>query len=190
MKLHEIKKKELPKMDDEFAKDVSEFDTLDELKNSIKERLDTQNIDKAKYETEEEAIKIVCENTKIDIPNGMIEMEIDNMIHDMEHRLQYQGLNLSQYLQIMGKTEEDMKSEFKEQAEKSVKSKLVLEAIVKAEKIEANPDEVTEKIKEMAAQYGRKEEELIENTQLQDYIAESLKSEKAIDFIVKNAKIK
>ncbi len=190
VKLHEIKKKELPKMDDEFAKDVSEFDTLDELKNSIKERLDTQNIDKAKYETEEEAIKIVCENTKIDIPNGMIEMEIDNMIHDMEHRLQYQGLNLSQYLQIMGKTEEDMKSEFKEQAEKSVKSKLVLEAIVKAEKIEANPDEVTEKIKEMAAQYGRKEEELIENTQLQDYIAESLKSEKAIDFIVKNAKIK
>ncbi len=190
VKLHEIKKKELPKMDDEFAKDVSEFDTLDELKNSIKERLDTQNIDKAKYETEEEAIKIVCENTKIDIPNGMIEMEIDNMIHDMEHRLQYQGLNLSQYLQIMGKTEEDMKSEFKEQAEKSVKSKLVLEAIVKAEKIEANPDEVTEKIKEMAAQYGRKEEELIENIQLQDYIAESLKSEKAIDFIVKNAKIK
>ena len=83
-----------------------------------------------------------------------------------------------------------MKSEFKEQAEKSVKSKLVLEAIVKAEKIEANPDEVTEKIKEMAAQYGRKEEELIENIQLQDYIAESLKSEKAIDFIVKNAKIK
>ena len=190
VKLHEMKKKELPKMDDEFAKDVSEFDTLDELKNSIKERLDTQNIDKAKYETEEEAIKIVCENTKIDIPNGMIEMEIDNMIHDMEHRLQYQGLNLSQYLQIMGKTEEDMKSEFKEQAEKSVKSKLVLEAIVKAEKIEANPDEVTEKIKEMAAQYGRKEEELIENIQLQDYIAESLKSEKAIDFIVKNAKIK
>lgn len=190
VKLHEIKKKELPKMDDEFAKDVSEFDTLDELKNSIKERLDTQNTDKAKYETEEEAIKTVCENTKIDIPNGMIEMEIDNMIHDMEHRLQYQGLNLSQYLQIMGKTEEDMKSEFKEQAEKSVKSKLVLEAIVKAEKIEANPDEVTEKIKEMAAQYGRKEEELIENTQLQDYIAESLKSEKAIDFIVKNAKIK
>ena len=190
VKLHEIKKKELPKMDDEFAKDVSEFDTLDELKNSIKERLDTQNTDKAKYETEEEAIKTVCDNTPIDIPNGMIEMEIDNMLHDMEHRLQYQGLNLTQYLQIMGKTEEDVRKEFKEQAEKSVKSRLVLEAIVKAEKIEANPDEVTDKIKEMATQYGRKEEELLENAQLQDYIAENVKTEKAIDFIVKNAKIK
>ena len=190
VKLHEIKKKELPKMDDEFAKDVSEFDTLDELKNSIKERLDTQNADKTKYETEEEAIKTVCDNTPIDIPNGMIEMEIDNMLHDMEHRLQYQGLNLTQYLQIMGKTEEDVRKEFKEQAEKSVKSRLVLEAIVKAEKIEANPDEVTDKIKEMATQYGRKEEELFENAQLQDYIAENVKTEKAIDFIVKNAKIK
>ena len=190
VKLHEIKKKELPKIDDEFAKDVSEFDTLEELKNSIKEKLDTENAEKAKYETEEEAIKTVCDNTKLDIPNGMIEMEIDNMVRDMETRLSYQGLNLQQYLQIMGKTEEDIRSNFKEQAEKSVKSRLVLEAIVKAEKIEATPDEVTDKVKEMAKQYGRKEEELLENAQLKDYISESLKTEKAIDFIVKNAKKK
>lgn len=190
VKLHEIKKKELPKMDDEFAKDVSEFDTISELKNSIKERLDTQNSDRVKYETEEEAIKAVCENTKIDIPNGMIEMEIDNMIREMEQRLSYQGLNLNQYLQIMGKTQENIREEFKEQAEKSVKSKLVLEAIVKAEKLEAEPDEITEKLKDMATQYGRKEEELLENVQLKEYIAESLKTEKAIEFIVKNAKIK
>ena len=190
VKLHEIKKKELPKIDDEFAKDVSEFDTLEELKNSIKEKLDTENAEKAKYETEEAAIKIVCDNTKLDIPNGMIEMEIDNMVRDMETRLSYQGLNLQQYLQIMGKTEEDIRANFKEQAEKSVKSRLVLEAIVKAEKIEATPDEVTDKVKEMAKQYGRKEEELLENAQLKDYISESLKTEKAIDFIVKNAKKK
>ena len=190
VKLHEIKKKELPKIDDEFAKDVSEFDTLEELKNSIKEKLDTENAEKAKYETEEAAIKTVCDNTKLDIPNGMIEMEIDNMVRDMETRLSYQGLNLQQYLQIMGKTEEDIRANFKEQAEKSVKSRLVLEAIVKAEKIEATPDEVTDKVKEMAKQYGRKEEELLENAQLKDYISESLKTEKAIDFIVKNAKKK
>ena len=190
VKLLEIKKKELPKIDDEFAKDVSEFDTLEELKNSIKEKLDTENAEKAKYETEEAAIKIVCDNTKLDIPNGMIEMEIDNMMKDMETRLSYQGLNLQQYLQIMGKTEEDIRANFKEQAEKSVKSRLVLEAIVKAEKIEATPDEVTDKVKEMAKQYGRKEEELLENAQLKDYISESLKTEKAIDFIVKNAKKK
>ena len=118
----------------------------------------------------------------------MIEMEIDNMIKDLETRLSYQGLNLNQYLQIMNKKEEDMRSELKEQAEKNVKTRLVLEAIVKAEKIETTPDEITEKIKEMAKQYGRKEEELLENVQLKEYIEENLKTEKAIDFIVQNAK--
>ena len=188
--LHEIKKKELPKIDDEFAKDVSEFDTLDELKNSIKEKLDTENTEKAKYETEEEAIKVVCDNTKLDIPNGMIELEIDNMVKDMENRLSYQGLNLNQYLQIMGKTETEIRDSFKDQAEKNIKSRLVLEAIVKAEKIEVTPEEVSDKIKEMAKQYGRKEDELLANEQLKEYIEGNLKTEKAIDFIVKNAKKK
>ena len=190
VKLHEIKKKELPKIDDEFAKDVSEFDTVSELKNSIKEKLDTENAEKAKYETEEEAIKVVCDNTKLDIPNGMIELEIDNMIKDMETRLSYQGLNLNQYLQIMGKTEADMRENFKEQAEKSIKSRLVLEAIVKAENFEVTPEEVSEKVKEMAKQYGRKEEELLENKELKEYIENNIKTQKAIEFIVKNAKKK
>ena len=190
VKLHEIKKKELPKMDDEFAKDVSEFDTLDELKNSIKEKLDTQNVEKAKYETESEAIKAVCENAKLDIPNGMVEVEIDNMMKDMETRLSYQGLNMHQYLQMMNKTENDIRDNFKEQARESIKTRLVLEAIVKAEKIEATPEEITEKIKEMASQYGRKEEELQENEQLKEYLSASIENEKAIDFIVKNAKKK
>ena len=190
VKLHEIKKKELPKMDDEFAKDVSEFDTLDELKNSIKEKLDTQNVEKAKYETESEAIKAVCDNAKLDIPNGMVEVEIDNMMKDMETRLSYQGLNMHQYLQMMNKTENDIRDNFKEQARESIKTRLVLEAIVKAEKIEATPEEITEKIKEMASQYGRKEEELQENEQLKEYLSASIENEKAIDFIVKNAKKK
>ncbi len=188
--LHEIKKKELPKIDDDFAKDVSEFDTLEELKNSIKERLDTDNERKAKYETEEEAIKTVCENTKLDIPNGMIELEIDNMMRDMETRLSYQGIKLDQYIQMIGKTEADVRNECREQAERSIKSRLVLEAIVKAEKIEVSDEEINEKIKEMAKQYNRKEEELIQNEQLKNYIAETMKTEKAIEFIVKNAKKK
>ena len=190
VKLHEIKKKELPKMDDEFAKDVSEFDTLDELKNSIKEKLDTQNVEKAKYETESEAIKAVCENAKLDIPNGMVEVEIDNMMKDMETRLSYQGLNMHQYLQMMNKTENDVRDNFRGQATESIKTRLVLEAIVKSEKIEATPEEITEKIKEMASQYGRKEEELQENEQLKEYLSASIENEKAIDFIVKNAKKK
>lgn len=190
VKLHEIKKKELPTVDDEFAKDVSEFDTIKELKNSIKEKLEEENKNKAKYETEEEAIKTVCDNTKIDIPSGMVETETDNMIKEIEQRLMYQGLNFAQYLQMMGKTEEDMRKEMKEQAERQVKTKLVLGAIVEAEKIEATDEEVKAKLEEMATMYGKDAKDLEANESLKAYIAESVKTEKAISFIVDNAKIK
>ena len=190
VKLHEIKKKELPEVDDEFAKDVSEFDTIKELKASIKEKLEEENKNKAKYETEEEAIKTVCDNTEIDIPSGMVETETDNMIKDIEQRLMYQGLNFAQYLQMMGKTEEDMRKEMKEQAERQVKTKLVLGAIVEAEKIEATDEEVKAKLEEMATMYGKDAKDLEANESLKAYIAESVKTEKAISFIVDNAKIK
>ena len=190
VKLHEIKKKELPAVDDEFAKDVSEFDTIKELKDSIKEKLEEENKNKAKYETEEEAIKTVCDNTEIDIPSGMVETETDNMIKDIEQRLMYQGLNFAQYLQMMGKTEEDMRKEMKEQAERQVKTKLVLGAIVEAEKIEATDEEVKAKLEEMATMYGKDAKDLEANESLKAYIAESVKTEKAISFIVDNAKIK
>lgn len=190
IKLHEIKRKELPKIDDEFAKDVSEFETLKELKDSIKEKLQAESATKAKYETEENAIKAVCDATEIDIPSGMVETEIDNMLKDIETRLSYQGLNLKQYLQMMGKTEEDMRKEYEEQAKTSVKSRLVLEAIVKAEKLEADKKEIDAKIKEMAENYGKKAEELKDNENLINYIKENMAVEKAIKFVVDNAKIK
>lgn len=190
VKLHEIKVKELPTLDDDFAKDVSEFDTLEELKNSIKDKLEKENESRAKYETEEEAIKLVCDDTNIDIPSGMIETEVDNMVREVETRLSYQGLGLEQYLQMMGKTMEEFKKDYEEQATKSVKSKLVLEAISKAEKLEVSEEEVLEKVKQMAENYGRKAEELEGNESLKSYLEESIKTEKAIDFIVKNAKIK
>lgn len=190
VKLHEIKRKELPTLDDEFAKDVSEFDTIAELKNSIKEKLETENANKAKYETEENAIQKVCDATEIDIPSGMVDTEIDNMLKDIETRLSYQGLNMKQYLQMIGKTEEDMRKEYEEQAKKSVKGRLVLEAIVNAEKLEATDEEVAEKVKEMAENYGRKAEDLMNNEHLINYIKDSMKAEKAIKFVVENAKIK
>lgn len=190
VKLHEIKRKELPTLDDEFAKDVSEFDTIAELKNSIKEKLETENANKAKYETEENAIQKVCDATEIDIPSGMVDTEIDNMLKDIETRLSYQGLNMKQYLQMIGKTEEDMRKEYEEQAKKSVKSRLVLDAIVNAEKLEATDEEVAEKVKEMAENYGRKAEDLMNNEHLINYIKDSMKAEKAIKFVVENAKIK
>ena len=190
VKLHEIKKKELPELDDEFAKDVSEFDTLEELKESIKEKLEKENEQKAKYETEDAAIKAVCDNTEIDIPSGMIETEIDHMEKDMEKRMKYQGLTLDMYLQMMGKTKEEFRKEYEDQAKQAVKSRLVLEAVAKEEKIEADDKEVDEKIKEMAENYGKTEEELKANEALKKYLKENIKTEKTIEFIVKNAKIK
>lgn len=190
VKLHEIKRKELPEIDDEFAKDVSEFDTIKELKESIKEKLEEENKSRAKFETEDEAIKTVCDSVEIEIPSGMIETEIDNMVKDVEARLSYQGLKLDQYLHMMNKTEEDFRKEYEEQAQKSVKSRLVLEAIVKDESIEIADEELNEKIKEMATNYGKKEEELMQNENLKDYLKNNMKIEKAIKFIVDNAKIK
>ena len=190
VKLHEIKKKELPNLDDEFAKDVSEFDTLKELEASIKERLEKDNAQKAKYETEEAAIKAVCDKSKVEIPSGMVDMEVDHMIQDINQRLSYQGLKLEQYLKMIGKTEEEVRKEYEPQAIEAIKSRLTLEAVRKAEKIEATDEEINAKLEEMAKNYGKKVEEINDNENLKDYIKEGIESEKAIDFIVKNAKIK
>ncbi len=190
VKLHEIKKKELPELDDEFAKDVSEFDTLKELKASIKEKLEEENKKKAKYETEDAAVKAVCDNVEIEIPSGMIETEIDNMTQEIEQRLAYQGMKLEHYLQMIGKTVEEFRKEYEEQAKTSVKNRLVLEAIIKAENIEPAKEDVDAKVKEMAELYGKKEEELKANEQFMKYVEDSMKNEKVVEFIVENAKIK
>ena len=191
VKLHEIKKKELPKLDDEFAKDVSEFDTLEELKKSIKEKLEEDAKQRQKYETEEAVVKAVTENIEVEVPSGMIETEVENMIKDIETRLSYQGLKLEQYLQMLNKTEDEMKKEYEPQALEAVKTRLMIDAVIKAEKIEANIEEIDEKIKEMAKNYGKEnDEEFIQNENVRKYIEEGIKSEKALDFLVKNAKMK
>ena len=191
VKVHEIRKKELPELDDEFAKDVSEFDTLKELKKSIKEKQQKQNDDKAKYETQDAAIKAVCEDMKVEIPSGMIETEIDNMIKEIEQRLSYQGIKLAQYLQMVDKKEEDLRKEYEPQAIEAIKSRLALEAVIKAEKIKVSNKEVEEKMKEMAKNYKREnDEEFLKNENVKNYIKEALETEKAINLLVENAKIK
>ncbi len=190
VKLHEIKAKELPTMDDEFAKDVSEFDTIDELKADIKKNLEEQNEHRAKHEIEDKAIEAVCENSKVEIPSGMIEFEIDNMEEDLNRRLAYQGINVEQYLKMLNKTKEDFREEMKPQAEISVKTRLVLEAVCKDAKIEASEEEINEKIAELAKTYGRPEEELKENEEFKKYVSSSIESEKVVKYIVENAKIK
>ena len=190
VKVHEIKKKELPELDNEFAKDVSEFDTLEELKNSIKERLINENKNKEKYEKEEAVMKVVTEGMKVDIPAGMIEVEIDNMVKDMEQRMSYQGLKLDQYLKMINKTESDFRKDFEPQAIEAIKSRLALEAIIKNEKIEATEKEIKDKLEEMAKNYGKKAEELEENQNIKEYIKQGIENEKAIDFLVENSKEK
>lgn len=190
IKLHEIKKKELPEINDELAKDASEFDTLEDWKKSIREKQEKANESKAKFEMEDAAIETVCKNAKVDIPSGMIETQLDNMEKDISSRLNYQGMNLDQYLQMIGKTKKEFRDENKEQAEKQVKTSLVLETIMKDAKVEVTEEEIDAKIKEMAEMYGQKEEEVKQNPELRRYVEESLKSEKTIHYIVDNAKIK
>ena len=190
IKLHEIKKKELPELDDEFAKDASEFDTLDELKASIKEKLEEENKNRAKYETEDEAVKKVCEAVEVEIPSGMIETEIDNAVNEVKTRLQYQGMTIDSYLNMIGKTMAEFRSEYEEQAKTSVKNRLVLDAIIKEEKIEPTEEEIDKKIEEMSSLYGRDKEELKKNEGFVNYIKETLSHEKVVEFIVENAKIK
>ena len=190
VKLHEIKKKELPELNDDFAKDTSEFDTLDELKASIKEKIEHENEHKAKYEMEDAVVKAAVETVEVEIPSGMVETEIDNMVKDMETRLSYQGVRLEQYLQMVGKSMEDFRKEHEENAKTSVKTRLTLEAIVKAENIEAQDEEVNKKVEEMAAMYGKTAEELKANEQFITYIKDSIKNEAVVKFLLDNAKIK
>ena len=187
--LHAIQVKELPKLDDEFAKDVSEFDTLAELKKDIKAKIDHENKHRAEHEMEDAAVNAVVENTTIDIPEGMIELEIDNMEENIAQRLQYQGLKLEQYLKMMGKTEADLRKEFRADAEKNVKAKLIIDQIVAEEKIKEDKKYIKSKLEEMATQYGRKVEELEKNEEINKYLAESSRNEQAVKFIIDNAKL-
>ena len=187
--LHEIKKKEIPAIDDEFAKDVSEFDTLKELKADTEKKLQEEQDNKAKNELDETAVKAVADISEVDIPSGMIEAEVDAMVQDMNRRMSYQGISLEQYLQMVGKSMDDYKKESEEPAKESVKMRLVLEAVSKDAKINVTKKELEEKIKELATAYGRKEDELMENKELKENIEASIKSEKSINFIIENAKI-
>ena len=190
VKLNELKKKELPELDDEFAKDVSEFDTIEELKNSIKEKLVKQNKDREKYEKEDAVVKALVDEMKVEIPSGMIELEVENMMKEMESRMAYQGLKMEQYLKMVNKTEEDLKKEYEPEAINGIKSRLALEAVIKAEKIEAKDDEIKAKIEEMATNYGKEASELQQNENIKKYIKQGIENEKAMEFLVANSKEK
>ena len=165
----EIKVKELPALDDEFAKEVSEFDTLAELKEDIKKKAEEHNAQKADREFENDVISAAVESATIDLPEVMVEKEIDAMIGDLENRLRYQGLTLDQYMEFTGSSIEKMRDYMKENADKKVRADLVLDAIAKAENIEATEEEIKEKALELAKMYSATEHEkmadMLVNTQ-------------------------
>ncbi|MDK0918831.1 trigger factor [Clostridium perfringens] len=150
----EIKVKELPVLDDEFAKEVSEFDTLEELKADLKEKAVKANELRAKREMEEKVINAVVDNAKVEIPEAMINREVENMVRDLEMRLGQQGLSLEQYYEFTGSTEDKMKSYMKENAERKVKTDLVMSAVTEAEAIEATEEELKAKAEEVAKMYS------------------------------------
>lgn len=187
----EIKIKELPEIDDEFAGEVSEFDTLVELKEDITKKLVETNKDREEREHEDAIIKAVVENAKVEIPTVMVEKEIDTMVKNLEQRLQYQGLNLEQYFQFTGTDEAKMRDYMKENAEVKVKTDLVLEAIEKIENIEVTEEELKEKAKEVAKMYSAEEDEklvdLLLNGQRAALVSDA-KVAKTITFLVENNK--
>ena len=186
----EIKVKELPELDDDFAKDVSEFDTFEAYRNSIKEKLDKSNEARTKAEFENKLVEAVCENAEIDIPQCMIDNRIEELIREFGYRLSSQGLNMEQYMQITGATADTFKEQFKDQAEAQVKSSLVLEKIVKLENIEVTEEDVEKELQTMADMYGMeldKVKTLIGDNE-KESMKEDLKMKKAVELIAENAK--
>lgn len=191
VKIHEIKEKELPVLDDEFAKDVSEFDTLEELKNDIKNNLEENAKNRAEQDLRNSVIEAIANKVDIEIPKAVIERQIDNMLADFDYRLQYQGLNLQYYFQLTGTTEENLREQMRADATQTVKNELVLEEIGKQENIVATDEELNEQLEKMAAQYNQELEKLKSNLRDQDLnsIKEGIVIRKTIDFLVENAKI-
>ncbi len=187
----EIKRKELPELNDEFAGEVSEFETLEEYKNDVKAKLSSTKQKEAATENENHVVDKVVENATMDIPEPMIESQVNNMVNDYARRMQSQGLSLEQYMQFTGMTIDTLKEQMKPQAVKRIQTRLVLEAIVKAENITVSDEAVEKEIADMAESYK------MEVAQIKEYMGENgieqmkedLAVQEAVDFLVAEAKL-
>ena len=191
VKINDVKVKEVPALDDEFAKDTTEFETLAELRADVKVKAEEEAKNRADAEMRNTLVEKVAENTEVEVPNAMVETQIDNMIMELNYQLQYQGLNLQQLLQMTGRSIEELRNERREDAARLVKSSLVLEAIAKAEGIEVSEEELTEELEKMASMYRMEVEQLkssLRETDLED-IKGQLKIRKTIDLLLENAKL-
>ena len=188
IKLHEVKYKELPALDDDFAKDVSEYDTLDELKDSIRNNIKT-NLDKqAEQKVENDLMDQVITNMKADIPDAMVDSRIDELVQDFEYRISQQRLKLADYLKYMGMNIEQFRAQFKEQADKQVKMRLAMEAIVAKEGITASDEEFEEEVKRIADAY-KMEADKVKSIVDAAAVKADLAINKAIDFVKEKANV-
>ncbi|ABV63127.1 MULTISPECIES: trigger factor [Bacillus] len=187
VKIHEIKAKELPALDDEFAKDVDEeVETLAELTEKTKKRLEEAKENEAEGKLREELVEKASENAEVDIPQAMVDTELDRMMKEFEQRLQMQGMNLELYFQFSGQDEDALKEQMKEDAAKRVKSNLTLEAIAAAENLQVSDEEVEEELSKMAEAYNMPIENIKQAIGSTEAMKEDLKVRKAIDFLVEN----
>ena len=188
IKLHEIKKKELPEINDEFIKESVGAESVDAYKAETKERLEKQNADRAERELEDEILKKITAESKMEIPEALIESQTERMIQDFAYRLSYQGLKFEDYLKYTGKTIDDVKKDYREQAEEMVKSQLVIDKIITVEEIKATEEEIEERVKEMAEKQGKKVPDIKKamGSRQMDYIENDIIIKKLFDILKKN----
>lgn len=191
-KINSIKEKVLPELDDEFVKDVSEFDTLDEYKKDIKEHLEKDNEQRQLVEKQNKSVEALIEATEISVPESMIDNEVNRQFQDFARRVQQMGLNTDQYFQITNTSEEDVKNELRANSELKVKGDLVLEKYIEKENIESTDEELDEQLKEFAKVYGKDDEEKFieefKNSPNVEFLKEDIKRKKALEKLVENTK--
>ena len=189
VKVNEIKVRELPELDDDFASEVSEFETLADYKADVRKKLEDKAKEKAETELQNEVVEKVVENAEFDLPDAMVENQINNMINDMAQNLSYQGMSIDMYLQYTGQTIDQMKEAYREPATKQVSAGLVVDAISKAEGIEVTPEELEMNLVDMSKKYNMELEKIKEL--LQDAELENIKKEmvftKTIEMLANNA---
>lgn len=192
VKVNEIKVRELPELNDDFASEISEFDTLEEYKADVRKKLEAAAENKVKAETEDAIVKKVIENAEFDIPEAMKEAEIDRLINDFAQRIQYQGVDLDMYLKYTNMTMEQLRAQFEQQAKDRLSSSLVLEAIMKKEGIETGPEELELELVDMAKKYNMeldKLKELLSDAETEN-IKRGLAVQKTVTMLVNNAVVK
>ncbi|MDE6605611.1 MAG: trigger factor [Clostridia bacterium] len=192
VKLHEINIKDVLTLDDESVKDISEFDTVAEYKASVKSKIEEKKNAEADSKLENDLIQKIADDSKVEIPQCMVEQQIDDMIQEFEQRLQYQGLNAKDYYKYTGMTQEKLRENYKEMAEKNVKLRLTLEALLKAIQVPVSEEEIDEKIADMAKQAGKTFEEYkgYINDQYREYLRRDLVTSKLFEYLKNNNTIK